>query len=598
MLLTSFICICALNVEFTKAQQYSLREETREKILNEGLYHFTSKEVAERIIKDQYLRPTKGKVANHGGKDKVFMFAGIPSVVDFSRNLPSNLNPFISGNLEFSAVKTEPNKYELSHFKERLQDSAITYEGHYNIGADRAKAVELVLDIDEKGKCNFREKTQEEIENGYVPKKELLDYLESKKKSALRGEAELIWFDVKRGIDAIPRMLPSIYRDYTNNRAKRLAKKEFKPYEFEFKNSNGEQYSVSCNKVDFHYDKKLNLVHIEKSIGDGNEKVAYDAYTDGNLLELGNEAGAEYISKVDNYMEKNMFEKVGKLPYIGHPVYDLENGDVEVGIKKSFVDFLRNKAIADQNGKLSRDKNELFAKMFYKDYNRHHRLNQIMSKIPIAKEFVKQKRMLLPDSNTIGKYTNYKLSKYNYNKITQDEKETIKNGKENSFVPNAEINFEYKGGSKYSAMLGEKVVIKGKPLRKLIISEYSTYLSDKLDATVKLPQNYYIDDVDMKNINKKDLAKFLSNVQYNDKESFNIENKEFVGKYIGGIEVEKGRIKGTTYDDTLKENYELSKDPLAKMEKIKSVYSDEEMAKLYAQKENNVRTVSEKDKER
>ena len=84
-------------------------------------------------------------------------------------------------------------------------------------------------------------------------------------------------------------------------------------------------------------------------------------------------------------MEKNMFEKVGKLPYIGHPVYDLENGDVEVGIKKSFVDFLRNKAIADQNGKLSRDKNELFAKMFYKDYNRHHRLNQIMSKIPIAK---------------------------------------------------------------------------------------------------------------------------------------------------------------------------------------------------------------------
>ena len=74
MVLEAFACTAFSITEFTKTQHYSLEENTKEKILTDGLYHFTSKDVAKKIVNDGYFRPTKGLLQNHFGKDKVYMF--------------------------------------------------------------------------------------------------------------------------------------------------------------------------------------------------------------------------------------------------------------------------------------------------------------------------------------------------------------------------------------------------------------------------------------------------------------------------------------------------------------------------------------------
>jgi hypothetical protein len=85
---------------------------------------------------------------------------------------------------EFKAIKLLPNNEELSKFRQRIyNDDAITYRGKCELPDDRAQIVDLVLDIDEKGNVYTREKTQEEIENGYIPNEKLSEYI--KKENAL-----------------------------------------------------------------------------------------------------------------------------------------------------------------------------------------------------------------------------------------------------------------------------------------------------------------------------------------------------------------------------------------------------------------------------
>jgi len=289
MILEAFACGVFSATEFTKTQHYSLEEDTKHKILSEGLYHFTSKEVANKIIKDGYFRPTKGRIANHLGKEKVYMFAGIPDMANFSKNLPANLNPFVSDNLEFSAVKLNPNEKELSRFKERLQDSAIVYEGRYDIGENRAKSVELVIDLDKEGKCIFREKTQEELENGYKPSQELLQYIKEHKISKGANGLKVLYQEVKAGMSSIPSAIPRFYRDFKNSRERKKELKEFEPYSIELGvlDDNIENiYRINCDKLEFEGAKKLTKLQIDKETKDTGEIISIDCYIDSHLMNL------------------------------------------------------------------------------------------------------------------------------------------------------------------------------------------------------------------------------------------------------------------------------------------------------------------------
>ena len=549
MVLEAFACGVFSLTELSKTQHYSLEENTKEKILDQGLYHFTSKDVAEKIAKDGYFRPTRGRIKNHLGKDKVYMFAGLPDMDNFSKNLPANLNPFVSGNLEFSAVKVNPDEQELSKFKERLQDSAVVYEGRYDIGMGRGNAVELVIDLDENGKCVFREKTQEELQNGYNPSQELMEYVENHKISKRANEFKILYQEIKAGLSSIPNAIPRFYRDYKSKSEKKKAMKEFEPYSFELGVSKGEEtssYHISCDKLEFCGDKKLNRVRIDKTNIETGEVSSQECYMDEHLLNLGEQAAAIYLSKLESAIESNSLNKVNDIYYAGQPMFDIENGNISIGVDSRFNELLKERNLANFLGDIRENSDTLFNEKI-KEYYKKHPIKKFLDKRAIKKGKMK----ILMDRNQIGKYTNEKLESFSLEDSYQDIDET------NGFELNKKCDFKYKDGSKYSALIGETVDVDGKRLRKLIVSEESNYLTENAMDTARLPQNYYIDDVDFDKIDKKHLSKYLANLEFDkSEEPLSIEENGFVGRYMGGVILDKkGRIQNKTYDKSLKDKY-------------------------------------------
>jgi hypothetical protein len=142
-----------------------------EKILNEGLYHVTTKENAEAIMKSGYLKPSNG--VSSLGKGKSFFFPGIPSYINLCINTANYANKY-----EMTAIKIRLNESELNSFKQRsFSDNAIIYEGKCIIPSDRTEIVSLVLDFDKDHNIIVREKGMDEV---YQPSEELINELKLK----------------------------------------------------------------------------------------------------------------------------------------------------------------------------------------------------------------------------------------------------------------------------------------------------------------------------------------------------------------------------------------------------------------------------------
>lgn len=143
------------NVEKLKSFQADLKDETKQKILTEGIYHLTTRENAERIVESGFMMPSKGLVNNHFSKsihgkefaDFVYMFAGKTDLYMLSKNVSHRLGDKNDGT--FYAVKHTPDKYEVENYTERFQDGAITYEGKLDIANSNPEIVRFKL---EKGK--------------------------------------------------------------------------------------------------------------------------------------------------------------------------------------------------------------------------------------------------------------------------------------------------------------------------------------------------------------------------------------------------------------------------------------------------------------
>lgn len=166
MILETFVAVNSTIIA-TRAINTKIKKEMKEKILKDGLYHVTTEENAKMIMKSGYIKPS-GNIASYGRK-KCFFFAGIPNYKDLCSNCT-----FETIKYEFKAVKVSPNEEELSKFRQRsFNDDAITFKGKCNLPEERAKVVDLVLDIDEKGNIFTREKTEKELEK-YEPKEELV----------------------------------------------------------------------------------------------------------------------------------------------------------------------------------------------------------------------------------------------------------------------------------------------------------------------------------------------------------------------------------------------------------------------------------------
>lgn len=144
--------------------------DTFNKVVNEGLYHITSKDNANSIIESGQLKPS-GHVNSLGTK-KTFFFAGIPTLEELTTNAAFELN-----NETLYAIKVNPSYLEMASFKTRIyNDKAIAYEGDYRLTKENSEQVELVYDYDKNKNIIIREKTKEEYKNYEQPleiKKEL-----------------------------------------------------------------------------------------------------------------------------------------------------------------------------------------------------------------------------------------------------------------------------------------------------------------------------------------------------------------------------------------------------------------------------------------
>ena len=145
-------------------------EEVRKTILDEGLYHITKEEYANKIMEDRAIKPSSGILSL--GSKKVFFFAGIPNLESLKENVAGQYRQY-----EWIAIKINPEESDLKNYKVRAHDDySVAYNGKCELDGKKVKKVNLVLDMDKEGELFIREKTQEEIEKGpYAPRQEIKD---------------------------------------------------------------------------------------------------------------------------------------------------------------------------------------------------------------------------------------------------------------------------------------------------------------------------------------------------------------------------------------------------------------------------------------
>ncbi len=181
---------------FLKTVKVNTTDEVNKQIVQKGLYHCTSKENVDKILKSGKIKASKNFSTTYGTPG-AFMFLGIPDIENFIKNLSDlNRNPILNPTEITYAIKLNPELNELSNYKSRIMDEVIVHEGDCIIPQERTQKVELVKDIerDEQGnivldnygrkKICLRERTKEEIERDgdvYIPSQEYLEALEDYK---------------------------------------------------------------------------------------------------------------------------------------------------------------------------------------------------------------------------------------------------------------------------------------------------------------------------------------------------------------------------------------------------------------------------------
>ena len=171
----------------TLAKHYrtNLDDSIKDKIIEEGMYHFVpNEEVANAIVESEYLKPAEGwdKYINSYGTPVACMFAGLPSLENYAKNcatISSETNPYSNPCKIYTAVKISPeNKEQLKNYKTRnLSDNAVLYEGYCVLPHERVTVEKLVLDLvrDENGNPIKDDKGEYQIDFRQVRKEELID---------------------------------------------------------------------------------------------------------------------------------------------------------------------------------------------------------------------------------------------------------------------------------------------------------------------------------------------------------------------------------------------------------------------------------------
>lgn len=191
-----------------KTLRTNLNEQTAKYIEENGMYHFTNNlDTANKIIESGKINPSKNAIVSYG-VPAAFLFAGIPSMDNYFKNLSEGEwnNLLLHPERILYAVKINVKENDLSGYKMRVQDEAIVAEGGCILKPEQAEVKEIVIDYlpDKTGKKRLclRERTKEEMEevtdmvlsgdkpiaipggkfHNYIPSKECLDAIKQERK--------------------------------------------------------------------------------------------------------------------------------------------------------------------------------------------------------------------------------------------------------------------------------------------------------------------------------------------------------------------------------------------------------------------------------
>lgn len=320
-MIVAWILTGAVRTEILKSKQLDLTQEIKDKIEQEGLYHITSKEAAEQIVKSGYILPTKGIIDNHFAKsrygdkfaDFVYMFAGKPTVEMFKCNLSHRV--WKDGTIY--AVKHTPNKYELSNYTERLEDRAITYEGRLDIANSNPQLVRMRL---EKGKLI-------EIPWDEPTNESFLDQIKELSAIKLVRSIPTTFRELKRNVtfrDKEGRLKKCVYRRREENKMLEQYNNDTQQKVFSI-SKNGIAYTASTIGTKMCDGKPLTGFRISQDGTDFTKNVFMDAMditqiADGNL--------SDFLS---NYMN----EQCVRTEYIGKPT--IEGGKVSQQLDEEYA---------------------------------------------------------------------------------------------------------------------------------------------------------------------------------------------------------------------------------------------------------------------
>lgn len=178
----------AISAFVLKSIKTKTNDELKQYIEDNGMYHITSSEAAEKIIESGKIKASKS-LLNSYGLPASYMFAGIPDINSYQKNCTNGAydNILLHPEKIVYAVKLNATKNDLANFKVRnFQDGAIVHEGDCILKDEQVEIKQLILDliIDKNGekKIGLRERTKEEIEqdsNNRNP--EFLEALENEK---------------------------------------------------------------------------------------------------------------------------------------------------------------------------------------------------------------------------------------------------------------------------------------------------------------------------------------------------------------------------------------------------------------------------------
>lgn len=191
----------SLYSSLAKMVKTDITEKVKDKIMADGMYHFTPSEaVSDKIIETEYLKPSN-IIASYG-IPCAYMFAGGPDIDTYIKNLTDlelKKSPYIHPNMVATAVKFFPqDRKSLDNYKFRgFSDEAVVFEGYCILPHNQVEKVKMVPDLvrdekgrplkDEKGNLQvaFREATEEELipnTNEYKAKEDYLNYMLEKAK--------------------------------------------------------------------------------------------------------------------------------------------------------------------------------------------------------------------------------------------------------------------------------------------------------------------------------------------------------------------------------------------------------------------------------